>query len=156
MVDTSGSCSKEVVSRFLEETVSVLEDAVGMHGPDGKQRLRCHIIQCDDQIQEVVTVTSPEELNGYLDSMQIKGRGGTDFRPAFDLAQEQKRSGVWKNLRGLLYFTDGYGIYPRQRADFEAAFLIPEDEWPEGRPPWQSEEFPTWCMHLELPGQIGR
>lgn len=152
VVDTSGSCSKEVVSRFLEETVSVLEDAVGMHGPDGRQRLRCHIIQCDDQIQEVVTVTSPEELNQYLDEMQIKGRGGTDFRPAFDLAAEQKKSGVWKNLRGLLYFTDGYGIYPKQRPDFEAAFLIQEDVWPEGKPPWQSEEFPVWCMHLELPG----
>ena len=151
VVDTSGSCSKEVVSRFLQETVSVLEDAVGLHGPEGKSRLRCHIIQCDDQIQDVVTVNSPEELGQYLDSMQIKGRGGTDFRPAFDLASEQKRSGVWKNLRGLLYFTDGYGIYPKQRTDYEAAFLIQEDTWPEGRPPWQSEDFPAWCMHLELP-----
>ena len=31
-----------------------------------------------------------------------------------------------ENLRALIYFTDGDGIYPRQKPDYETAFVFLE------------------------------
>ena len=146
VIDTSGSCSKELVSRFLEETVTILEEAGGQEG----RTLCCHILQCDNQIQEEQTVYTLQELQQYLKTMQIVGRGGTDFRLPFWYAEEKKKNGEWKDLSGLLYFTDGYGVYPNYPPDFETVFLFPEESWQEGKPPWKSENFPVWAMHLEL------
>ncbi len=158
VIDTSGSCSRELVSWFLEETVAVLEEAAGEKAGESGGRgsaggtggLCCHILQCDNQIQEEKTIYNVQELRLYLETMQIVGRGGTDFRPAFRYAEEKKQSGEWRELSGLLYFTDGYGMYPTYPPDFEAAFLFPEESWPEGKPPWKSESFPVWAMHIEL------
>lgn len=151
VIDTSGSCSKELVTRFLEETLEILTEAAGGgQAGAGNGRLRCHILQADNQVQDVVTVETTEELERYLDQWKIIGRGGTDFRPALAYVTEQKRSGVWKELQGVLYLTDGYGIYPERRPDFEVAFLFPEDNWPDGKPPWRTEEFPPWAFHLEM------
>lgn len=57
--------------------------------------------------------------------MVIQGRGGTDFRPVFQFVREKQRKKELENLRALIYFTDGDGIYPRQKPDYETAFCIP-------------------------------
>ena len=41
------------------------------------------------------------------------------------------------NLKGLLYFTDGYGIYPERMPDYDVAFVfLHEDENAPKVPPW--------------------
>lgn len=41
------------------------------------------------------------------------------------------------NLKGLLYFTDGYGIYPERMPDYDVAFVfLQEDENAPKTPPW--------------------
>lgn len=52
------------------------------------------------------------------------GAGGTDFRPVFELIRQEKEKKELKNLRALIYFTDGDGIYPRQKPDYETAFVF--------------------------------
>lgn len=56
--------------------------------------------------------------------MTIQGRGGTDFRPVFELIHQEKERRELKSLRALIYFTDGDGIYPRKKPDYETAFVF--------------------------------
>lgn len=148
VLDTSGSCSRELIVRFLQETVNILLETESLG-----TGLCCHILQCDNQIQTETAVRNTEELQRYVDEFVITGRGGTDFRPAFEYVQERKSCGEWKSLQGLLYFTDGYGIYPKGRPDYQTAFLFPELSGTEGKPPWKTEGFPAWAMYLELTGE---
>lgn len=59
-------------------------------------------------------ITGREELQDYMDSLELYGDGGTDFRPAFAYVEELMEKREFENLKGLVYFTDGYGIF-RQR-----------------------------------------
>ena len=47
------------------------------------QRVNIHIIQCDDQVQSDRKITCKEELQEYMEKLDLAGEGGTDFRPAF-------------------------------------------------------------------------
>ena len=49
-----------------------------------------------------------------MENLTLYGEGGTDFRPAFSYVDQLIRDGEFEHLRGLLYFTDGYGIYPEK------------------------------------------
>ena len=79
VVDTSMSCSGELVRRFLEETYSVLSENESFF-----REVNIHIIQCDEKVHQDVKVTSLEDLEGYMEHFRLYGEGGTDFRPAFE------------------------------------------------------------------------
>ncbi len=79
VIDTSMSCSGELVKKFLEETYSVLSESDSFF-----RKVNIHIIQCDDQVQTDQTVTNEEELKRYMENLELRGEGGTDFRPAFE------------------------------------------------------------------------
>ena len=49
---------------------------------------------------------------------------------------ELLEQGVLKNLGGLLYFTDGKGIYPKKRPEYKTAFLFLDDYDESAVPPW--------------------
>ena len=118
-IDTSGSCSKETVQRFLGETYAILSEKENFFS-----RMKVYIVQCDCFIQKVDVIHSEEEWKEYSRKMTIQGRGGTDFRPVFELIRQEKERKELKNLRSLIYFTDGDGIYPRQKPDYETAFVF--------------------------------
>ena len=122
-IDTSGSCSREIVERFLAETERIL-----MRRENFFRKMNVHVIQCDAIIQEHVRITSPEEWKRYLTNLTIKGRGGTSFIPVFNLVEKLRKQGEFKALKGLLYFTDGDGAYPRKGPDYEVAFIFPDRE----------------------------
>lgn len=68
--------------------------------------------------------------------------GVTDFRPAFSYINKLLENGEFQNLKGVLYFTDGKGIYPAKRPPYETAFLfLGEEEHP---------DVPAWAMKLIL------
>ncbi|MCD7764760.1 MAG: VWA-like domain-containing protein [Lachnospiraceae bacterium] len=118
-IDTSGSCSGELVQRFLEETWSILRQRENFFS-----RMRLHLIQCDSMIQEYRIFTSVEEWEAALGSLKIQGYGNTDFRPVFELLDDQIAKKEIRTLRALLYFTDGDGIYPREAPPYETAFIF--------------------------------
>lgn len=118
-IDTSGSCTRPVVQRFLAEIEGML-----MRHDSFFSRMEIHIMQCDAIVQSHVVIHSVEEWQRYAKDLTIRGRGGTNFQPVFDRVEKLRRGGALKRLKGLLYFTDGDGVYPRKPTPYETAFVF--------------------------------
>ena len=44
---------------------------------------------------------------------------------------------AFQNLKGLIYFTDGYGTFPKRRPPYDAAFVFYHEDYTDvGVPPW--------------------
>ena len=107
------------------------------------RKVNIHIIQCDDQIQTDQKITCEEELKSYMEKLELKGEGGTDFRPAFAYVDEMIRQHAFEHLRGMIYFTDGRGIYPAKRPVYETAFVFMEEEY-------EDVDVPPWAIKIIL------
>lgn len=143
VIDTSMSCSGELVRRFLEETYSVLGESESYF-----KKVNIHIIQCDDKIQSDQVIAGKEDMEAYMRELTITGKGGTDFRPAFEYVNRLLAQGEFHKLRGLLYFTDGEGIYPVKSPVYDTAFVFMKDQFTD-------ISVPPWAMKLILePGDI--
>lgn len=137
-IDTSSSCSRQTVQRFLEETYSMLSERENFF-----KKMNVHIIQCDCYIQEDVTLSCEEDWQAYMKQIRIQGRGGTDFRPVFTYVDRLIEKKKIRNLKGLLYFTDGDGIYPQKKPDYETAFIFIKE-------PPENVKIPSWAIRLYL------
>lgn len=137
-IDTSGSVSGDLVQRFVTKTYNILRQQENFF-----TKINLHIIQCDAQIQEDVHITSQRDFEDYLAHMELHGFGGTDFRPVFQYVDQLIRDGAFTNLRGMIYFTDGAGIFPERKPDYDAAFVFVGDE---GLDP----DVPVWAIKLVL------
>ncbi len=137
-IDTSMSCSGDLVRRFLEETYDVLCQSDSYF-----KKTNIHIIQCDEMVRQDCLITCREEMEAYMDDFSIIGQGGTDFRPAFDHVNQMLGRGEFHHLRGLLYFTDGEGIYPVKRPVYDTAFVFVKDQYTD-------ISVPPWAMKLIL------
>ena len=80
--------------------------------------------QCDDQVQTDQKIESEEDLKNYMEHLELKGEGGTDFRPAFAYVENLMKQHAFERLKGLLYFTDGRGTYPSKMPPYETAFVF--------------------------------
>ncbi len=139
IIDTSLSTKEELVERYLQETYGILESSESFF-----RKINLHIIQSDLEVQSDVKVTCREEWEEYMNHFTLKGGGGTDFRPAISYVEEMVAKGEFEQLKGVLYFTDGYGEFPKKRPPFEAAFVFLEEK--EGE-----VAVPPWAMKLVLP-----
>ena len=107
VIDTSMSCSGELVKTFLEQTYHILAESESFF-----RKIHIRILQCDEKVQSDVKITCQEELKEYMENFQVIGNGGTDFRPVFEMVDDLIRNKEFSNLKGLIYFTDGYGLFP--------------------------------------------
>ena len=137
-IDTSGSVVGEQVQAFVRKTYNILKSTESFFS-----KINLHIIQCDADIQEHVKITSGEEFDEYLKNMKIRGLGGTDFRPVFEKVDELILQKEFRNLKGLIYFTDGYGVFPERKPDYETAFVFVRDNY-------EIPDVPTWAIKLIL------
>lgn len=138
VIDTSASVSGDMVQGFLQKTYDIL-----MQSENFFSKINLYLIQCDSKIQEAVKLTSKEQIQEYIDQMEIKGLGRTDFRPAFAYIDELVLSGELKNLKGMLYFTDGEGIFPGKRPKYETAFVFLDN--------YKNQPMvPPWAMKIIL------
>ena len=110
VIDTSGSCAFTLVQKFINETLGILTESDLFF-----EKIRLHIIQCDNQVQEDIVINDLKQAESFKDNFAVKGFGGTDFRPAFNYIEKLRQMGELKSLKGVLYFTDGYGIYPEHK-----------------------------------------
>jgi len=117
-IDTSGSTMGEPVKRFLEIAYVIVQE----HSYKGN-RMELHIIQADATVQDHVIIKDQGDFKKYMDNFALKGGGGTDFRPVFTYVDKKIENNELAGLRGLLYFSDGYGTYPKSRPKYETAFL---------------------------------
>ena len=131
-IDTSESCEGETVKRFLEETYAILSSSESFF-----HKMNVHIIQCDAAVQMDKRITSKEELAQFMEDFELRGSGGTDFRPVFQYVDKLIAERAFQNLKGLIYFTDGYGIFPKRRPPYDAAFVFYHEDYTDvGVPPW--------------------
>lgn len=135
-IDTSMSCKKDLIKRFLEETYSILNESESYF-----KKIHIHIIQCDEKVQSDTVIHNREELKEYTEQFEIKGFGGTDFRPVFGYVNELMKNKVFHHLKGLIYFTDGYGIFPLKRPLYETAFVFMKEDYTD-------KNIPSWAMKV--------
>ena len=138
VIDTSMSCSEELVRRFLEQTYTVLSEAESFF-----TKMNIHVIQCDEKIQSDHIISSAEELADYMEHMEILGGGGTDFRPAFQYVDSLIQKKAFTGLKGLIYFTDGYGMFPVKMPSYDTVFVFMRDDYSDA-------DVPSWAMKLIL------
>lgn len=137
-IDTSGSTSGELVQKFVQKTYNILKSTESFF-----TKINLHIIQCDATIQENVRITCQKEFDEYLKTMKIHGLGGTDFRPVFEYVEQLRRNQEFTNLKGLIYFTDGYGDFPTKKPDYETAFVFVDEGY-------HTPSVPPWAIKLVL------
>lgn len=75
--------------------------------------------------------------------MKIYGLGGTDFRPVFGFVDSLVEANEFSNLKGLIYFTDGWGLFPKYKPDYETAFVFLDNDY-------HNPEVPPWAIKLVL------
>ena len=130
-IDTSGSVQGDIVQDFLQKTYNIFQEKESFFS-----HFRIHILQCDMMIRDTAVITTMAEFEKYIETMEIKGLGGTDFRPVFSYVNEQIEQNVFQRFGGLLYFTDGDGVYPKYRPSYQCAFLFPKGNKEITVPPW--------------------
>ncbi len=135
-IDTSLSCSKELVKKFLQETYSILKDEESFF-----RRMNLCLVQCDEKIQKSDFIHNEQELEEYMEHLEIKGMGGTDFRPVFTHVNELIEQKKLTQLKGMIYFTDGYGIYPKQCPKYQTAFVFLDDNY-------EKKKVPAWAIQV--------
>lgn len=143
-IDTSGSTAGDLVQTFLQKTYNILkqEESFG-------RRFNLHIIQCDADIQTDIKISNQNEFDRCMEHMQLRGMGGTDFRPVFNYVDELIEKKEFTNLKGLIYFTDGYGIFPPRQPAYKTAFVYIEEGY-------ENPQVPPWAIKLVLqPEDIG-
>ncbi len=130
-IDTSASCRGEIVENFLKKTFDILKDSESFF-----TKVNIHIIQCDTEIRDDKKITDRDELKEYFKSIKLKGFGGTDFRPVFDHVDELIKKKELQKLKGLIYFSDGFGIFPERMPSYDVMFAFLEGEDIPALPPW--------------------
>ena len=118
-IDTSESVSGEIVQKFVTKTWNILKQTENFF-----RKINIHIIQCGARVEEDVRISSQEEFDEYIRHMVTK-------------IEELKRQHEFVNLKGMIYFTDGYGAFPNQAPSFDAAFVFLDQGYDLPQvPPW--------------------
>ncbi len=131
-IDTSASCRGETVRAFLRHTYSIMNTSACFF-----DEMLVHIIQCDHEVRSDTVIHDQGELDAFLREGKLVGFGSTDFRPVFTYVDALIERGEIANLKGLIYFTDGQGVYPEKAPDYETVFVfLNETELPNTAPAW--------------------
>ncbi|MDO4442933.1 MAG: VWA-like domain-containing protein [Slackia sp.] len=138
-IDTSASTKGDTVAAFVERTCDILEDA-GVFS----DALNLYVIQCDAQVQDVARIASRSDARAWAHDLDLKGFGGTDFRPVFSYVDGLVDAGELTHLKGLLYFTDGQGAYPREKPRYDVAFVLTDEAYAE------EPDVPPWAMRVKV------
>jgi len=103
-IDSSGSVDEELLSTFMSEVEAIL-----IHFPS----YIIDLIVCDTKIQSYRQFVSGEALE-----VEIKGGGGTDFRPVFEFIES-----TLEQPSILLYFSDTEGTFPEIEPFYEVMWI---------------------------------
>jgi predicted metal-dependent peptidase len=114
-VDTSGSIDTPELTTFLSEVGGILDDC---------RPRTILVLGCDAHITQETVVTSLSEVH-ELAHTGIKGGGGTDFRPVFDLLAERELM-----PDALVYLTDGCGGFPAAPPAYPVIWAMTTDVSP--------------------------
>lgn len=103
-VDSSGSMTDEDLHKILAEVYTLALK---------KKPIALVVVQCDTKIQDITICNNVRDIKKYMKAATVKGRGGTELKPCWDLLRDDPR---FKHHRCELFmvFTDGFlDQYPR-------------------------------------------
>lgn len=89
IIDSSASVNDRQLAQFHPEIKAI-----------DKTGAKITVIECDCQVNNVYAFDPNAPF-------KVKGRGGTAFRPAFDLVQSKEFIKEYGAINGLIYLTDG-------------------------------------------------
>ena len=136
-LDTSESVAGDLVQGFVTKTWNILKQTENFF-----TRVNVHILQCGARVEEDAKITSQDEFDTYMRRMVLRGFGGTDFRPVFEHVDRLLARHEFSNLRGLIYFTDGYGTFPAMPPQYDTAFVFVEQHNRD------IPELPVWATRI--------
>lgn len=137
-IDTSGSVKGDIVQGFMEKTFDILKSTDYF-----SRKCEIHILQCDSEIQNISVIRSEKELEQYINTVSLKGFGGTDFRPVFQYVSDICNKSGTDEINGLIYFTDGEGIYPSEMPVFRSVFAVHDNGF-------DKSKIPAWCTVIYI------
>lgn len=136
-LDTSASISDELMREFLIRTYEILKKVGSV-----STGIRIHIITCDFEVKSDDMIDSIDSFEEYVRNFSAKGYGATDFRPVFEYTHEKIQSEEYDEVAGIIYLTDGYGVYPAKSPGIETVFAFAtEDENKPAVPQWAIEAY---------------
>lgn len=141
-IDTSGSCVRGLTRHFL----SLTRDIIAGHDLFFR-RFNLRILQCDVRIRRDDLITDMDQFDRYIRDLTIVGGGGTDFRPVFDRVAQLCRGDPHRRLRGVLFFSDGRGIFPSAPPDFETTFVFLKHRF-------DDIDVPAWVRRLVIDAPV--
>ena len=97
-IDSSGSMSDYQLQLVLAEIYNIALK---------KKPLRFMVAQCDTRIQEIKEYRTPQEIKRDFKCATVKGRGGTELKPCWDLLLKDKKYNKRPSELAVV-FTDGY------------------------------------------------
>ena len=139
-VDLCGAISVVQAKRFLRKVFEVFKA-----NETASLKMRLHFLTCAGGDPEYTFIESQEDLEGFLAGLRSHYRQEADFRPVFVWTQDMLSRREFRNLKGLLYFTDGQGAFPPSKPNHEAAFVFVNDDY-------STPDVPPWAVRLVLQG----
>jgi len=112
IIDTSGSIDNKQLAAFLNELNIISK----------YKNTEITVIEADAEVNNMYKFKTTQ-------THEFKGRGGTDFRPAFDYITKKKLV-----FDGVIYFTDGYGPAPTNKPKYPVLWVYTKDH--EKAAPW--------------------
>ena len=108
VIDTSGSISADEIQEFISEVDSIKSQV----------RARITLLTCDSDLNYGCPWYF-EAWDEFAMDVEIRGGGGTNFKPAFAWVEEQD-----SNPDLLLYFTDAEGVFPEVEPVYPVVWLV--------------------------------
>ena len=137
-VDLCGSISTTEAKRFLRKAFEVFK-----RNERSGLKMHLHLLACGGTELVYKPVSTGEELEEFLGSLRLHYREECDFRPAFLWTDDMLHRGQFRNLKGLLYFTDSTGPFPPTKPAHDAAIIFVNDNY-------STPDVPPWAIRLVL------
>ena len=98
------------------------------------------VLKASDGYALSLAVFEREHPRGYIQIIH----GMEEHKERYEAFAEQLRqAGEFTNLKGLIYFTDGFGTFPERQSDYHTAFVFIDNEY-------NNTDVPIWAIKLIL------
>lgn len=136
IVDTSISISDAVLQQFDAEIRKISQT---------HRDIKIVVIICDQVIHDVYEY----DKKLIRDGIKLSGRGGTDFRPPFQMISKREHPLFRQKIDAVLYLTDGVGIAPTA-CSIPTLWVLTEDGQLPFVESFHSGEHVTWGRTIRL------
>jgi predicted metal-dependent peptidase len=106
-IDTSGSINKEIFVKFFSE----------LQGIQRAYKTDLTVIEVDAEVQKEYKLRP-----NVMADFNVKGRGGTDFRPLFQYVDEKRI-----NPDAMVFFTDLCAAFPEKAPLYPVLWVVPPE-----------------------------